>query len=362
MRVTPTAVDVGCTRAVRFRMRAGQGIVRTALVFSTIAALGPLGPSLAHAKRKPKGKAPAAAAPVEAGPSAEAKEAARAAYGRGQAAFSGGQFATAKLAFQEAFDAVPNPIVLLSIAESEMKLEQFTEAVVTWQRYLELKPDAADRADIETKIKTLAAMPAMVSVTSEPSGAALDLDGLPTQRTTPVQLELAPGEHTIDYSLAGHRSGSETLSVKAGEKRQLRVSLEALPAAPVVAEASVPVVEPQPASQPAQDAASSGPPTTAIWVTAGVGAAGLIAGSVFGLLAVGAHSDFDEKPSAAAADRGERYALFADVGFGVGIIALSTAAVLYFTADDEGSPETAKLEFAPEVTPTSLAARAQLSF
>ena len=72
-------------------------------------------------------------------------------------------------------------------------------------------------------------------------------------------------------------------------------------------------------------------------------------------------SDYDANPTDESADRGERLALFADVAFGVGAMALITGAVLYLT-DDSGEPEPASahatrrvrgndVAFAPIVSP-----------
>jgi hypothetical protein len=77
-------------------------------------------------------------------------------------------------------------------------------------------------------------------------------------------------------------------------------------------------------------------PTAALWVTSIVGAAGLVTGTVLGFMVLAERSDYDAMPTAKTADRGERLALFADVSFGVGAMALITGAVLYLT-DDSGS-------------------------
>jgi hypothetical protein len=76
-----------------------------------------------------------------------------------------------------------------------------------------------------------------------------------------------------------------------------------------------------------------------LWLTGVTGAVGLVTGTVLGFLVLTERSDFDAKPSAAVADRGERLALFADVAFGVGAMALITGAVLFLTSDDaDASP------------------------
>ena len=64
-----------------------------------------------------------------------------------------------------------------------------------------------------------------------------------------------------------------------------------------------------------------------------------------------------------SADDGERLALFADVGFGVGAIALITCAVLYMTDGDvESEQASAGLYITPAVSATEAGVSARLSF
>jgi tetratricopeptide (TPR) repeat protein len=314
------------------------------------------------------GQAPASATPA-AEPSLEAKERARVAYARGQEAFSQGQYEPALAAFQEAFAAVPNATVLRSIAEVQTRLGQVPAASESLRKYLELAPDAPDRAELEAKLAALSTLPAIVYVASNPAGAELTIDGAPvpgegTSRT-PAQLELAPGQHVLEYSLAGYESGRETLTLQPGTRQELTITLRALapPAPPAVVRAPEPVKRPE-------------RPTAALWITGSLGAAGIITGTVLGFLALNEQSDYDSNPTEAGADRGERLALFADVGFGVGAMALTTAAVLYFSQDDapgdappsdpivraRAKPATAKLQLIPQLSPTSAAATARLTF
>jgi hypothetical protein len=101
------------------------------------------------------------------------------------------------------------------------------------------------------------------------------------------------------------------------------------------------VQAPAPAKEPLVDVAfdddqeprESGGSSAALWITGGLGAAGIIAGSVVGVLALSAKSDYDADPTKAHADSAEKLALFSDVGFGVGAMALVTCAVIYLTSD-----------------------------
>ena len=71
-------------------------------------------------------------------------------------------------------------------------------------------------------------------------------------------------------------------------------------------------------------------------------AAGLISGTVFGFLALSEQSNFDAEPTNDGADRGEAFALVADVSFGVAAAMAVTSVVLYVVeqsgdAEDEAS-------------------------
>jgi tetratricopeptide (TPR) repeat protein len=323
-------------------------------------------PGAAHAEGRSAAKAAA--------PTAQAKEAARAAYTRGQAEFSAGRYETARDAFAEAFAAIPNPIVLLSIAEAQTKLGALEDAIATFQQYLTLRTDAPDRADVEGKVQALAATPASLSVTSAPAGAELELDGLPTQKVTPAQLEVSPGAHEIAYLLHGYAGGEQTVQAKPGGKHEIHLILVPLEVEGSLVQAAAGARGSDDAApvdaKSAPEPAKAGPPTTALWVTGGIGAAGLITGTVLGFLALKEHSDFESRPTTASADRGERLALFADVGFGVGAMAIVTAAVLYLTYDDapadaevdSGSAAHRRLALVTAVSPSSVAAGARLRF
>jgi tetratricopeptide (TPR) repeat protein len=273
--------------------------------------------------------APAAPAPTEA-----QRTLARTAYARGQALFAEGKYSEAKAAFAEAYAAVPNPVVLLSAAECDVRLGLLEEAHEALHRYLTEKPDAADRAEVEKKLAELAALPATFVLSSEPAGATIKLDGKDTGQVTPAEVQTTRGARLVELTLAGHHSASDTVTARIGARHELHVALQALPPPPPKAP-----VAPEPEPEREQ------PPTTALWITSIVGAAGLVTGTVLGFVVLAERSDFDAKPTEASADRGERLALFADVAFGVGAMALITGAVLYLTSGDatEPAPSTARL-------------------
>lgn len=296
------------------------------------------------------------AAVAAAQPSAEEKDAARAAYGLGQKLFTEEHFEKAKVAFEEAFAAVPNPIVLKSIAECEMRLGEVGAAIESFERYLMEKPETRDRAEIDNKLEELRNMPAVLVLYSDPPGAAVTLDGKPGAGTTPVEISVPAGEHTVELTADGYDAATKTIMAGPGERAEVRLTLTALPPPTPAAEPDVSI------SAADFGTGEGGSSSTAIWVTGTIGVLGLVAGGVLGMMSLSKQSDFDKQPSVETADDGERLALFADVGFGVGAIALITCAVLYMTDGDVESEEEAALRISPTVSATEAGISAQFSF
>lgn len=285
----------------------------------------------------PASSTPAAAVPA-AEPTPEQREAARVAYDRGRKLFAENKFADARAAFQEAYDNVPNPIVLVSIGECQLRLGNYEDSHDAFTRYLEGRPDAPDRADVEKKLAEIVAMPATLVITTVPAGAAVRVDGQDSGKVTPAEIALPRGPHTLELTLAGHTAITEPLSAKAGVRHELHAELQPVPEPPPPV-----VVAPPPPPPPPPE-----PPTEALWITSIVGATGLITGTVLGFMALAERSDYDANPTADSADRGERLALFADVAFGVGAMGALTAIVLYVTSDDAPEAPAADGEKADE--------------
>jgi tetratricopeptide (TPR) repeat protein len=273
-------------------------------------------------------------------PSGATKKRARAAYALGQDLYKEGKYEEAEAAFNKAFDAVANPVVLLSIAETQKKLDRAPEAVATFQKYLELRPDASNREEVEQKISELKNLPAKVFVDSDPPGAEIIVDGTGTGKVTPAQLEVSAGEHTLGLSMVGKSPIRQFLTVQYGTRHELKLSLQAeSPGALLPVTDSAPATEPQ---TPEDEKGDSHLNVAALVVT-GVGVLAIGTGAILGVMALGDKSEFDKNPTKKTADRGERLALFADVAFGVGAAAVITGVVLWITQDTgkgEGPAET----------------------
>lgn len=94
------------------------------------------------------------AAPALAGTKEQAAEA----YQEGAKAFKGKDFETALGHFDRAFKLDPSPILLYNIARCHEEMGALDPAISNFQLYLVRAPDAADREDVERRIRVMEAI------------------------------------------------------------------------------------------------------------------------------------------------------------------------------------------------------------
>jgi hypothetical protein len=274
-------------------------------------------------------------------PTEEQRQRAREAYGRGQQLFKADKYDEAEQAFNEAFEAVPNPVVLVSVGECQRKKGEAVKAVATFEKYLEMRPSAPDREAVEQKILELESLPATLAVDSDPQGASVRIDGQDTGKVTPAEFELLPGEHEVTLLVNGEEKVTEKVTAQFGTRHEMRVELGAEDLVdPFAAEPTA--AEEAPAEEPVDERESSVVP----WVVIGVGGAAIATGVVLGVLTLGERSDFEDNPTHDGADTGERLALFTDVAFGVGAVAVVTGVVLLLTEEEGGEQAASALQVA----------------
>ena len=295
----------------------------------------------------------------------QARAAAREAYGQGQELFREGKYAEAEQAFLRAYTIIPNPVVLLGIAEARQAQGDLRGAVEALESYLEARSDAPDAAAVQAKIDGMKAAPATLAITSTPPGAAIAIDGEDTGEVTPAQIEVEPGEHIVALRLAGREPAEQRLEAGFASRAEVALELPELTVAEPTLEGDGEALPDAEADEHDDaDEADEGP-GTAVWALSAVAAAGLVGGTILGFLALTEESEFDDMPTEAGADRGERYALFADVAFGLAAVAGISAIVIFLTSgedDDEEEGDGATAIVYPVASPTGAGLVGEVTF
>ena len=111
------------------------------------------------------------AAPDAAGAPERTK--ARALYTQGEKLIKAGDLEGAQHAFEDAYRTMPNPVVLLKVADCQVKRNDIQGAVASLEKYLSERSNAPDRASVEDRIVDMRRTPGTVTVKSVPAGAAI---------------------------------------------------------------------------------------------------------------------------------------------------------------------------------------------
>jgi len=300
-------------------------------------------------------------AQAQAPAAASNKARARELYTQGQQLFRQGDFQTAQRSFEEAYRAVPNPVVLLSIAECQVRNEDFASAVTTLRQYLNEKPTAPDRAQVESQIANLEAKPGSVSIESAPAGAVIWVDGENTGYLTPNEISVRAGKHTISLSAVGYVTLEESVEVAIGSRQRLSLTLAAEPL-PTVEE---PIAEATPVEENEERGRHG---TPAVWASMAVAGVTGITGTALGVVALKDSKDYKNDDSLtvsekkALAKKGDKLALFADVNFGIAVVASVTALVLYLTSGRAEQPTEQAFIVAPVLGPSEAGVSGRMRF
>lgn len=305
------------------------------------------------------------AQPPPAPPTEEQKAQAKTALEAGQAAYQAGDYATAVAHFQQSNALAPSPeaqfwlAMSLDLSGNPALAIQAFEALLADPAHTQLPESQVSAA--QSRLSVLKQIPATFTLTVTPADAELLIDGVPQPGASPFSLKVPAGSHTMTIQREGYEPFEAGFTVKAAESLEDTIALTELPPPPKAA--PVPLAEEPPPPPP--------PSKVPAYITLGVAGASAVVGTIFGIQALSAQSEFDDTPTAANADSVERNALIADMAFGVALT-LGITGVVLLTSDDPG--ETAKavptkklrprteLAVAPYASPTGAGAAARLSF
>jgi hypothetical protein len=275
-----------------------------------------------------------------------------------------GQALEKKKAWEDARAAYQKSLELRDMAETrirlagvEEKLGNLVESAQALEQALEAKNlSFAARTRAKAKLKGIkkripvlalelpASFSGTVRVDDHELGAA--------ELATPVPLN--PGSHEVKAEAEGYKPFTESVTLKEKEKKNLTI---------LMTEAAKDVAAAPPA--PAEDAPKKkkGGDKTLAYVSLGVGAVGVVVGSVFALQAKSTKSELDSNCKSGVCsesqrhlyDKGKNQANIATVGFVVGAVGLGVGTVLLLTGGDskEGKKPVAR-RVSPYVGPGSV--------
>jgi hypothetical protein len=181
----------------------------------------------------------------------------------GAQAYAVGEFATAVQAFEQAYQLVPRPAVLFSIAQAERKqyfldhqVEHLNKAIDLYRRYLDDEPQGARKADAVQALSELeplaprapnvqpapkpeqpssspATLPTRLMITSQTPDAHIALDDK-ADVGAPLIREVEPGVHRILVTAPGYVDSERSIVAVKGELVTVDVALSERPARLVV--------------------------------------------------------------------------------------------------------------------------------
>lgn len=302
---------------------------------STSAAKPTSAPAPAASGQATTTSAPAGEA-APAGPSAEQRDAARTAFEAGMKAYEAGDFLLAAGEFKKAHDAIPSPhaeywiAVSLDKADPEQKNPRATvdayELFVTNPAAKHVGEEQLNASVARVKELRLL-LPGELVIITTPAGATVKLNGEALPGTTPITIERPAGKYQLEATAEGHSPLAIEVTLEGGITLEQQMNLAPLPPPPP------PVVT-------AKDEEKKERSKVPLYVTLGIAGAALVTGTVFGIMALDAKSQYDSNPTADKADEVERNALIADMSLGVAIT-LGITGIVLMTAKD-GDEVTAK--------------------
>lgn len=268
-----------------------------------------------------------------------------------QAAFDAGNFADSEKLWTGAANLYPAaPTLTLGLARTQAKLGKFVLAQENYNKIIREQSqnanappafkDALEAA--KTEVGAVSSKIASVVIVVEgPSDPVVTLDG---QAVSSAGLGLKrpvdPGTHVVKAEAPGYEPAEVSFQVAesgaAEAKLSLKQSAEA-PAAATTTDAS------SAGSSDKVDVQSKGGNKTLAIVALGVGGAGLVFGSVTGILALGKHGDLSDRcpegrctsDMSGDIDSYKTMGTLSTIGFIVGGVGVAAGAVLWFTAPKE---------------------------
>lgn len=306
-------------------------------------------------------------------PSAADRETARSLMKEGDRYFEAKDFPHALQAYQGAYAVVKVPTTGLSVSKTLIALNRLIEARDVALQVTRIPAAAGDppmfakaRADAEDWARQLEgripSVKATVQGAADASSVQVAIDGAAwPKELAQLPRKVDPGKHVVTASAPGYQDVRVEVVVAEGEKKEVTLALQPAAGAPVVApapvaptaapgypgpqpEASAPVGPPGPlpVAPPPPEKTATTSPNTLMWAGFAVGGAGIIVGSVTGIMSMSKTSSLksgDTCPNSRCPPEKESdlnsaktLATVSNIGFGIGIAGAAVGVIALLTA------------------------------
>ena len=289
---------------------------------------------------------------------AQAEDRAAKQFDWGLSEMQAGRYATGCPALAESYRLDPRPGALFTLAECDNKWGKTATALAQYEAYLvlfghmtdEQKRQQVGRDKIaatmrDVLVKDVPMLTVALPPTAPPGTVAARDGETLGSAAIGVPLAVDPGDHVLVLQTPDGRKSEQRVTLAPG--RRVTVALD-LPAAPPPAPPATTTAAQAPVAPPPDTGVAAGRPAPGrrvwIYVALGVGAVGVVAGTVGGFLALGEKSTIQRNcgigggdphvcnaQGKSAADTGQAEALVSDIGFVVGAAGVAAALVLWLT-------------------------------
>lgn len=284
----------------------------------------------------------------------KAKDAAKVHFNKGVKLYKSNDFTGALVEFQKAYEIKPNYTVLYNIAQCMMGLEQYREALETFEQYLEDGGDKIKKKrqeEVQEYISRIYDVLSHLMLTIDQYGALIIIDEETVGKTPhPGIIFLDAGPHTVRVEKEGYETFEEELLLSRGEKFSLQVSLKQ------ELDEAGPEPEPEtPAEGPSRKKISPVP----FYVLVGATGALAIGFAVTGGLAVKKKNEFEDcyqddpdcwRP---LKDDHRKLAIATDILWPTAAATLTASVILAFFTDFKGGKER-RAALVPGVSPEGM--------
>lgn len=312
---------------------------------------------------------------------ARAGDPATEAFDRGLADMKAGRYDTGCPAIAESYRLDPKAGALFTLAECEAEWGKHATAFGHYARYLSLldamPADARKRQAEREKVaraQVAALSPRIARVTlvlapSVPPGTTVRRGGaLVAAAELGTEIVVDAGPLSLVVEAPGRPPLDASITLAPGESRRVELAASPAPATEPTTRTPAPAVHVEPARR------------TWVYVAGGVGLAGVAVGALTGALTIGKKSTIDDHckglvcdaEGVDAADASKSLGLVSTVGFGVGLVGLGAAIVLFATeprspaatgrGSSGGSPAPAPSMLTVGATPTGATASLRRSW